>query len=415
MTVKVELFVESTPSDDVFVLDDATQGVLDDTTYVLGGGPGPTGLPKDITSFAYSVNVSRGRARQLEVINAGICNVTLRNGGREFDPQFTPTSPIPTEYGPAVPGKRLRVSDGSTVIFDGIIQDWSYTWPIAPDQGDAYIMAIDNLGVLATQQFDEFTAPVELPGARIGQVLDNPTVNFPVGARDIDDGVTPLAAGTIPAQDALSYLQEVADSDLGRLFASRTNALTFRSRDNLASATIIAEFDDTGTEIPFDRIDVLYGADQLATVVTVTRFDGNTYQSIADDEHLAAYGYRALDRTVYSDEDEYAQQLAGYLLKQRQDPIAVIQSFGVNLEILDSGDRATVAGLEIGDLVKVTWTPTGSGTQIVQELVVEGVEYNQYVGDAATMAFRLSSAEGRFAFLLDSSVRGVLDTDTLGF
>lgn len=414
MTVKVELFVESSPSDDVFVLDDATKGELDDTTYPLGGGPGADGLPKDITSFAHSVQVTRGRSRQLETISAGSCNVSLRNGGREFDPQFSAASPVPSEYGPIVPGKRVRISDGSVVVFDGVIEDWNFDWSIGAQYGSADFVAVDVLGTLAIEQFDDFAAPVELPGARMVRVLDSATVDFPLLQRDIDDGVTALAASTVVGGDALSELQRVASSDAGRLFASRQNDLTFRARDRLASSTIAAQFDDTGTNIPFHRIDVLFGVEQLSTVVTVSREGGSTFTAIADDDVIAEYGHRALTRTVISETDEFAQQLAQFLLRERQQPLAVIERFGLILDDLEPADRATVAALEIGDLVEVTWTPTGAGTQIVQDLVVEGVEFGQVVGASALMSFRLSDAESRFALLLDSSLRGVLDTDTLG-
>jgi hypothetical protein len=414
MTIKVELFVESTASDDVLVLDDATKGKLDDATYPLGGGPGADGLPKDITSFAHEVSVQRGRTREDETINAGSCVVALRNGGRDFDPQFSADAPVPATYGPIGPGKRVRISDGSVVVFDGAIDDWDYRWYVGAQYSDASLTALDVLASLAVEEFDQFVAPVELPASRINRVLDASTVDFPVLQRDLDDGVTPLAAATVDADRALGTIQDVALSDVGRLFASRDNKLTFRSRDRLATTSIVARFDDTATNIPFHEIDVLFGSEQLSTVVSVTREGGGTFTAVADDDIIAEYGHRALSRTVLSETDEFAQQLASFLLRKYQQPLAVIQRFGVVLDDLESADRAVVAGLEIGDVVEVTWTPTGAGTQVVQELVVEGVDFSETVGQSAFMAFRLSNVEGRFAFLLDSSLRGVLDADTLG-
>lgn len=383
-------------------------------TDVLGGGPGPYGMAKDISDYAFSVSVNRGRSRELEEIQVGTATVEIRNGSRVFDPQFSAGSPTSALFGPIIPGKRVRISDNGVTVFDGVIEDWNFGWsPTAPMAATAQLVATDTLATLAAAEFAELTAAKELPKSRIVRILDVPEVRYPLIQTDLDDGLNLIAYGVVSAQSVLGYLQSVAMSDGGRLFASRSNQLTFRDRDRLATNTVAATFDDTGANIPFHSVSVVFGSEQLYTRITVTGASGVSYVAVASDELIATYGERALNRDILSASGEYAQQLASWLLARYQEPLAVVEALDVILDDLTPAQRATVAGLELGDIVSLSWTPTGTGTTITQELLVEGITYSAATGGPEVMSFRLSNAEGRYSLVLDSSLRGVLDTDPL--
>ena len=86
---------------DYFTLDDATKGVLDNATYKLGGD-----VLVDVTAKVRSVQVRRGRSRQLERFTAGNANIVLDNRDRAFDPLNTASA----YYGSILPGKQVIVA-----------------------------------------------------------------------------------------------------------------------------------------------------------------------------------------------------------------------------------------------------------------------------------------------------------------
>lgn len=75
----------------------------------------------------------------------------------------------------------------------------------------------------------------------------------------------------------------------------------------------------------------------------------------------------------------------------------------------------TVRGIDFGDLVRVVWTPTGSGGQFDQWLIVEGIRHSFRVGNPHWTELALSDRTGGPFFILDDATYGVLDSSRLGF
>lgn len=418
MTAKVELFVETT-SGDYFTLDDGTKGVLDGATYKLGGGYGAYGAPVDITDQCASVSTWRGRSSELERFTAGTCRVVARNYDRDFDPEWamrTGTSPAGA-YGDVRPGKRLRISDGSTVVWSGIVEDWDYDW--RSDRGvDASFLAVDALGRLGQQRFREWTTTAQKPGDRITAVLDRAEVGWATGERDIDDGVNTLQSDLVSfGSNVLNYLQLVATSDFGRLYAAADDTLTFRDRHDVITAATAAQFgDEGGAQIPISRVVVDYGTEQLFTRVTIDRTGGVAQTAEADASLIAEYGHRPWRQSeLLLSSDFDALELARHLRDKYDEPVARVAALVIILDTLSAGDRATVVGLDIGDVVTFDWTPTGTGAAIRQLLVIEGVGYESSYDGVTAVRLQLSDASDRAGFVLDDSTDGVLDTSALAF
>ena len=80
--VKLELGLNLGQGDPFsFVLDSSTRGVLNNTSYTLGGE-----RFFDITDRLVTTTVRRGKNNALDRIDAGIVNITVDNSDREFDP-----------------------------------------------------------------------------------------------------------------------------------------------------------------------------------------------------------------------------------------------------------------------------------------------------------------------------------------
>jgi hypothetical protein len=86
MKVQVAFDLSANGVGNYFTLNDSTRGVLDGATYVLAGD-----VLVDLTSRVRSVQVKRGRNRQLGRFTAGAANVTFDNRDRYLDPTYLAT------------------------------------------------------------------------------------------------------------------------------------------------------------------------------------------------------------------------------------------------------------------------------------------------------------------------------------
>ena len=392
----VEFYADSGAADP-FILDSATNGILDED--VLEGTS-----PVDITSDVFSVSVRRGRSRWLDDVQAGVCSVSVENRDRDYDP--TGGGTYSTDI---VPGKRLVIKTGGTTIFTGDIDDWNLDYTIDGD-ATATAVASDYLSLLGRTKLNEFTATSQLSGERLEAILDRGEVDFPVADRDIDDGVTTLQADTVSAgTDVATYAKLVERTEGGRLFVAADGKLTFRNRRTAIPSTASATFDDTGSNIPYSAIGVQVGSELLFNRATVTRAGGNV-QDADNATSQDAYGIRTLnyDNLLFTSDTD-SQDFADFLVSRYGTPRARFETLEVNVAALTSGQASTVIGLELGDVVRVIYSPPGGGSAIDQSGVIDKIEHTVGV-DSHRIRFGLSSALDQ-PIILDDVVFGVLDSD----
>lgn len=367
----------------------------------------------DLDGEFTDVSVTRGRSGELDDFVAAFGAILCHNTGGDFDPTFDSSVASPSgSFGPVEPGRKVVIKDGTVTVFTGHIEDYDYDW----EQGVAPSVALlptDALGTLGRSEFLEWqTDDYDRAGERIEKALDRSEVSFPSGAaRSISTGLTPLQGDLVAyGSNVLTYLQLVARSDMGRLFVDRTGVLTYTDRYALRGATAAADFDDEETNLPFYSVDALYGAERLYFQVSVGRLGGEP-RTASNSTAIAAYpllGVRQLTIDgLLCDSDAYCEGYASELVDRYSANAATVSSLTVKLSALEDADRATVAALDIGDLVGLTWTPSPTSTQVVQDLVIEGVTYrsNVLTGEAF-MDFQLSEN-------IDLTGIFVIDTDSL--
>jgi hypothetical protein len=213
--VAFELTVGDTP---YFRLNDPVKGKLNNTNFRLGG---PIWI--DITDKVASVNVKRGKNRELERYSSGSAGVSLHNEDRTFDPLNT-SSPY---AGNIIPRRGIRVTTASYPRFTGVIEDWNLDYDVS-GKSDATIVAADAFTLLAQQSLTAGTATPQTTGQRIEAVLSMPTVAWPLQERNIDTGSAQVGADVFNTSDsALSYLQKVEASEQGQLFIDRQGNVRF--------------------------------------------------------------------------------------------------------------------------------------------------------------------------------------------
>lgn len=396
-TVTAYFDVPGTP---VFILDDPVKGKLDDTTYVLAGD-----IATDITSDVISVTTRRGRSRWLDVITVGTAAFVTENRDGNYNPTGGGL------YSDNVrPAKRVTIATGSQPIFDGLIDDWDLNYFLDGEaRATAYVS--DTLARLGRIQLDGHTTSSQLSGARVNAILDRAEVDFPAALRDVETGQTTLQADTISAgTDVLSYLQLVAKTEAGRLFAAADGVLTFLERDSAVDTSNVPQFRDDGTGIPYEDIAVTVGSDLLFNRAVVTRIGGTT--QIEDNAaSQALYDIRTLTQSdLLFNSDVDAESYAEYLVNKYATPEVRFSTVTVSLASLTTEQAATVCGIELGDPIQVVYTPPG-GTQIDRYVLVEGVEHSIDTSNHRVV-FRTSSLQ-ETAFTLDDAVLGVLDSDAV--
>lgn len=385
-----------------FTLDDATKGVLDNATYKLGGD-----VLVDVTGKVRSVQVKRGRSRQLERFTAGNANIVLDNRDRGFDPLNSAS----TYYGSILPRKQVVIDRDGAVIYTGAIFDWGFDYDLSGDS-TATISVVDGLSLIAGQTRTAGTATSQLTGARVDAVLTE--IGWPLAQREISVGQATLDADVVAANvNALAYLSKVADvSEPGAIFIGKTGLATFKDRADLQAFSSGLTFGTGG--IPVQEIAVDYGAEQLANAIAVTYTSGASIAGTATANDSAAQtAYGVIDKSIETilSSSAQASALASWQLGQFKDPVYRFDAITVNMLKLTSGQAAQVLDLELADVVLVTWTPNSVGAVVSEYVGIESIAHS-ITPDEHMVTFALSQTA--LGFVLDSSTFGILDTSLIG-
>ena len=384
-----------------FILDDPVAGVLDNTEYTLGGV-----VFSDITDKVIDVSIARGKNRELDRFSAGALTVNLNNEDRAFDPLY----PSGTYSSFVIPRRDIRITTDSVRQFTGIVDDWNFRY--SPDgRSRAEIVATDDFTLLARQQVTAGTATTEFSGARVEAVLDQESVNWPSDRRNIDEGSSTLGTDVFEG-NALEYLQKVETSEQGQLFIDKTGNLTFRGRlDATPTETGLTTFADDGTGIPFTLTAVNYGTELLVNTAEVTSNAGTAIAQNARSTTNYGISAQTLDTLVNS--EAQLANLANFTVSKYADPEYRFEAIRINLDTVSSGQKATVLGLEIGDVIKIIFTTNRIGTPISQFGQIIRIDNDISITEH-NITIGVASLEYTF-LVLNDSIFGTIDNNALAF
>ena len=401
---------------DGFTLDDAQQGVLDNTTFVLDG----VDQFSEITNNVTSISAFRGKKNVLDSIAPGVMTITAIDPTRAFDP-FNESSVYydTTDDTPGLsPLRQIRLSRNGDYLFKGRVIDFTYNYGTAFTKNvpTVTITCADDLFLLANTFLSAFTPSVELSSARVTTILNKAEVGYPAGTRDIETGTVTLGAYPVAEGTSVTtYLRAISDdAEGGRVFVSRTGSLTFDKRigTTLSSPTVI--FSDTGADTKYASLFVDFSTDQVINRATVER-SGGTAQTDTDAASIALYQTQAVVKTgSFLETDAQALAFAEYLLDPNPEPR--FSGVEVNFASLTTNQKNAVALLEIGQTIEITRSfSSGSPASITQELAIEGVGFSIDPRQGHRMTIYTSPTSLVFELLLDDAVYGKLDsTNVLG-
>jgi hypothetical protein len=389
--VEIAFDLSADPTRDFATLDDPVKGILESPIFVLGGA-----LLIDITNKVTNYAVTRGKTRQLDRYPAGLANIRLDNNDRTFDPLFD-GSPY---SGQIIPRRDVRISKNGIVQYTGVIDDWNLEY--SPNGASyAEVVASDSLTIFANQTLNARTNTAELSGDRVNTILNLPEVGWPTDRRNIETGKQLLQADTIAANTStLEYLQLVTESEPGSLFVGKNGRVNFRDRTTDASSADLVVLSDDGVGIPYQQIQVVFGAELLYNQVIVSRLNGGT--AVAQDlASQVEYGITTLAlENLLMDSDLEADNLATFLVGKYAQPEYRFESLSVELETLTTAQQNTLLNLELGDVVEVKFTPNNIPPAI--DRFVEIIKIDQRVTPTShSISFGLGALDFSFWRLSD--------------
>ena len=371
-------------------LDDAFYGILDAPQTILGGA-----IYQDVTPKVVQYGLSRGKSRQLDRFQAGKLDVTLDNNDRIFDPLFG-SSPY---RGQIIPKRSVRVTSNDVVQIETVIDDWDLTYE---PSGNSYaiIKSSDAFAQFANQSLTASTATAQYTGERVAAILTNAGVQWPNTRVDVETGQQFLQADVIDeGTNALSYLQTISESEPGALFVSKVGDVKFLDRWSESAGTPVT-FADDGSGIPYQNLSVVYGAELLYNEIIVSVEGGGTATAV-DNASQDDYGIQNLTRSnLPLDNDTSAQNLADYLVAQYAQPEYRFEALQIEIIDLTEEQQTAILDLELGDSVRVKFTPNNVPPQI--DRYAEVIRIAQTVTETShKVTLGLGSTEGEFWRLSD--------------
>lgn len=389
-----------------FLLNDAFYGVLNTTGRGTLGGV----TMVDLTSIVESVNITRGRSRQLDQFNAGTATIAFNNKTQVLNPTNT-SSPY---YPFVLPRCPVQVLANGVPIYTGLVTDWNLDYDIS-NQDMMYASCADQFTVLANQALNAVTPSAQASGDRINTVLSYSEINYQ-GARAIDTGSSTLGAYTI-AQDTnvLNYLQLINTSEQGYLFMSANGTLTFKGRSSVLNPVAGATFNTTGTGLPYQTLVNQYG-DELLYNYIVTQSPAGAKQTASNATSIALYQSQqyALMDLLNSTTTEVAG-LGNYLLGKYQNPVLRFTGLSTQMAALSTANQNIILGLDLTSICTVVKNfVTGTPSTETQTLIVSGVSHNITSG-SHIVSYTFESTDGNQYLTLDDAIFGTLDNNLLSF
>jgi hypothetical protein len=384
-----------------FQLNDAVYGKLN--TGTLGGI-----AYADLTSIVLSVNIRRGRNRQLDQFNAGTAQVVFNNNSRILDPLNTSSIYYPF----VLPRSPIIIYANGTPIYTGFVEDWNLDYQNA-NQGRMVARCVDAFGTLANQQLNAFTPSAETSGVRVSTVLDRPEINYQ-GARSIGTGTSTLGAYAV-SQDTnvLNYLQQVNTSEQGYLFTAADGTLTFKGRSSVLNPVSGASFTTDGTGIPYMSLVNQYGSELLYNYI-VTQSPAGAAQTNSDSTSIALYqsqNYNLLN--LLNSTTTEVNGLGAYLLGKYRNPVLRFTGVSCELAALTSAQWSILFAIDLTSIITVQKDfSTGAPASESQTLIVSGIEH-RIVPGSHNINFTMESTDGNQYFVLNDAIFGTLSTTNL--
>ena len=394
------------------------QGILD--TNILADA---AAVIVDVSNVVNSIQTKRGRNVQTNQFQTGTLTLVIVDQNGDFNPQNT-SGPY---YTLLTPMRKVQITatytDTVTLlsttypVFSGFITGYSTSIPAAGTSEVALttITAVDAFRLATNAQISTVagTSAGQLTGARINNILDE--IAWPASMRDIDAGLTTVQADPGTARTSLAACQTIEATEFGAFYVDASGSFVFQDRALTASsvAGIPVVFSDDGLGI--DYFNAVWVLNDLlifnSAQITAT---GLATQTATDAASVAKYFLHSYNQQNLLMQDtatalNYAQAFVA------SNAETTVRCDAIELDLYTNNYNAGIIAaldLDFFDPVTIKTAQPGS-TDLVKTLQVFGkamtITPNQWRVVMTTLEPIID------AFILDSALYGILDTNVLSY
>lgn len=344
----------------------------------LGFNPGdPSPVYTDVSAYLRSFHITRGRQYELNQMQAGTCDITLKNLDRRFDPTYA-SSPYYPNLRAMVPIRISAVFQATTYrLFTGYVERFPQN-RTGPTYAETQVQAVDGFELLTNAVLPGATYPQELSGSRVARVLN--AVNWSSSARSIAAGQSQVIAytfGDIDFVSPLTHLQGVTQTDLGLFFISndgRAKFLDRRSLGTVSNGTFTDQPTVDTTAIGYSGIEKSLDKDLIYNDWRGTRSGGTVFQQAIDSASQAQYFTRTQARTPLLATDAETLSQMQYLLSVYKQPVLRVNQITVTP---GNGPSAwlQVLGNDLAARITVREHPPGGGPPLIQDSYIQQIDF----------------------------------------
>ena len=387
------------------------QGLLD--TNILADS---VAVIVDVSNVINSITTQRGRNAQADQFQTGTLSLRIVDQNGDFNPQ-NPASPY---YSLLSPMRKVQITAthlGITYpVFSGFITSYTTTTPLtANDVVYTTIEAVDAFRLAQNAQISTVTGSgVQLSGARINAILDQ--IGWPTSMRDVDAGLSTMQADPGTARTALAAMQNVELSEYGALYVDASGSFVFQDRALTASS--VAGTPTVFSDVVGAGIGYANAVWRLDDTLVYNRADitraGGTVQTTSNTASIDKYFLHSYNQqNLLMQTDAEALQYGQAYVASRAETSVRCDAIQLDL-YTDNYAAGIVAALSLDyfDPVTITTTQPGSST-LTKTLQVFGVGMNISPNSWRVAFTTLEPIID--AFILDSALYGLLDTDVLSY
>ena len=387
------------------------QGLLD--TNILADS---VAVIVDVSDQVNSINTSRGRNAEADQFQTGSLSLRIVDQNGDFNSQNV-NSPY---YSLLTPMRKVQITAtyGAVTypIFMGYITSYTTTTPQnASDVVYTTIEAVDAFRLAQNAQIATVsgTSAGQLSGARINNLLD--AIAWPNSMRDIDAGLTTMQADPATARTALAAMQTIETSEYGALYVDASGSFVFQDRTVTATSVTGTPtvFNDNGGDISYANAVWILNDVLVYNQANVTRTGGSVQTAIdqasIDKYFLHSYNQQNLLMQTDAVALDYAQ---AYVASRAE---TTVRCDAITLDLYTANyNTGIIAALTLDyfDPVTITTTQPGSST-LTKTLQVFGVGMSITPNSWRVTFTTLEPIID--AFILDSALYGLLDTNVLSY
>jgi hypothetical protein len=372
----------------------------------------------DITNFVTQCYIRRAFNRSSDSFTGGTARITFVDETGEFNPANTGSS----LYGKIKPMRKIRFTAeylGVTYNLGSMyVQEWNYQSPTGFDPAYVTLSCVDGFQLLNLTTITSVSGGTagQTTAQRISSLLD--AGEWPGGMRDISTTTTTtVQADTGNSRSLLAACQEVEATDLGSFYMDQRGYAKFLSRTDIitasgGAATAFSDVPGSG-DITYQVVEFDISDYQMINKVTVTP-TGLNGQTASDLASIDDYFQHSRVRSGIMQTEADALNQARMIIASRKEQGVDLQLNSLTVDAFGEDDSSRVVAalnLDVFDPIEVTQTlPAGN---VVTDSVITGLTY-QITPKSFLVNFTCAQpfASG---FLLDSTVDGILDEDSLAY